>query len=147
MLLERPWVRDRKQYSGGQWVPWDGESIISVEAQIWLALRQLLLDPACPTHYNITDSRRCQLMRLQPLLSPILVDQISPLIELQQWLYHISVADQPPAPNKPVLLEIILEIKQNILGQCKSKWKQIARDQLPIIFSKNRDELMETAKR
>lgn len=86
-------------------------------------------------------------MRLQPLLSPILVDQISPLIELQQWLYHISVADQPPTPNKPVLLEIILEIKQNILGQCKSKWKQIARDQLPIIFSKNREELMETAKR
>ncbi|KAB0803780.1 hypothetical protein PPYR_00750 [Photinus pyralis] len=145
MLVERPWIRKGKQYVGGKWMDWDGESVAKVEAQVWLALRQLLLDPSCPSHYNITDARRRQLMRLQQFLTPVLIDQISPLIELQQWVYRLSVADQPCAPPVPILLEVMLEIQDRIMATCEGKWKKIARQQLPQIFSKNHDDIVQTA--
>ncbi|KAK4884912.1 hypothetical protein RN001_001183 [Aquatica leii] len=145
IILQKPWIKEGKEYNGGKWKDWDGESVPKVEAQIWLALRQLLLDAACLTHYNITESRKAQLMKLQPYLSPSLVDQISPLIELQQWLYRLAVTDQSCAPNKPIVLEVMLDIQNNIIAQCQEKWKKIARAHLPIIFSRNREELVETA--
>ncbi|KAF5303105.1 hypothetical protein FQR65_LT19046, partial [Abscondita terminalis] len=145
LILEKPWIRKGKEYFGGKWKQWDGESVPKVEAQIWLALRQLLLDSACPTHYDITDSRKAQLLKLQPYLSPILVDQISPLIELQQWLYRLAVSDQSCAPNKPIILEVMLDIQNYIIQQCQGKWKKVAGAQLPIIFNRNHDKLVETA--
>ncbi|KAK5648659.1 hypothetical protein RI129_003551 [Pyrocoelia pectoralis] len=145
MLIEKPWIRKGRQYVGGKWFDWDGESVTKVEAQVWLALRQLLLDPSCPSHYKITDSRRAQLMKLQQFLTPVLVDQISPLIELQQWLHRISVADQPCTPPVPILLEVMLEIQDKIIAECEGKWKQMARQQLSQIFSKNHAEIVETA--
>ncbi|KAF2883540.1 hypothetical protein ILUMI_22604 [Ignelater luminosus] len=145
ILIKKPWIRKGKQYSGGHWVPWDGEALVTTEAQVWLALRQLLLDPACPVHYDITDSRRSQLLKLQPLMSPVLLDQVSPLIELQQWLYRLAVTDQQAAPHRPILLEVVLEIKNKILEECGEKWKKIAREQLPNVFTKDRQQLLETA--
>ncbi|KAF5290976.1 hypothetical protein FQA39_LY14507 [Lamprigera yunnana] len=145
VLIEKPWIKKGKEYIGGKWKDWDGESVPRVEAQVWLALRQLLLDPACVTHYDITDSRKSQLAKLQPLLSPIIVDQISPLIELQQWLYRLTITDQPAAPHKPIILEVVLEIQETILRSCKGKWKKLARIQLPFIFNRDHQELVETA--
>lgn len=86
-------------------------------------------------------------MKLQSLLHPVLLDQLSPLIELKQWLCHIAVSEPQSATQKPLLLEPVLEIKQIILSEAGDKWKNIAQQQLPIIFSTNRRELMETAKR
>lgn len=34
ILMKRPWIRKGKQYSGGHWLPWDGEALISTEAQV-----------------------------------------------------------------------------------------------------------------
>lgn len=95
----------------------------------------------------MTDSRRPQLLKLQPLMSPVLLDQLSPLIELQQWLYRLGVTDQPAAPHRPILLEVVLEIKNKIHEECGGKWKKIAREQLPNVFPKNRQQLLETAQR
>lgn len=85
-------------------------------------------------------------MKLQPLLHPVLLDQVSPLIELKQWLCQVSVSDPPTATQKPLLLEPMLEIKQKILSEANEDWKKIAMEQLPVIFSTDRQELMETAK-
>ncbi|KAJ8972356.1 hypothetical protein NQ317_008766 [Molorchus minor] len=146
ILVEAPWVRDGKQYSGGTWKDWDQEQLGQSEAQVWLTLRQLLLDPECPKYYPITDGRKTQLMKLMPLMRPSLLDQLSPLIELKQWLCRVSVMQQSAPPPKPLLLETVLEIREKILQQAGGKWKKIAEKQAPVIFINNRDQLQEVAK-
>jgi hypothetical protein len=113
--------------------------------QVWLTLRHLLLDPACQNHYTITESRRAQLLKLMMLLTPVLLDQLSPLIELKQWLSHVSVTEQVAKSPKPILLETVLEIKEKILQQSGGKWKKIAKEQLPVVFCNDQKTLMEAA--
>lgn len=112
-----------------------------------MTLRQLLLDPECPKYYAITESRRSQIMKILPLMKPIILDQLSPLIELKQWLCRLSVTGEPSAPPKPLLLETVLEIKEKILQQAGGKWKKIAEKQVPLIFTNDQNALQDVAKK
>lgn len=114
---------------------------------MWLALHQLLTHPSCATHYSLTETRRSQLMKLLPLMSPILLDQLSPLIELKQWLCRVSVSDSSTTPAKPLLLEPVMEIKQSIIKEADGRWKKIAIRQVSVIFNTDPKELMDVAKR
>lgn len=112
-----------------------------------MGLHQLLTHPSCATHYTLTETRRSQFLKLLPLMSPILLDQLSPLIELKQWLCRISVSDLSAASAKPLLLEPVMEIKQAITKEGAGKWKKIASRQVSVIFSTDPKELMDAAKR
>ncbi|XP_017771991.1 PREDICTED: zinc finger MYND domain-containing protein 10 [Nicrophorus vespilloides] len=149
VMLHKPWISKGKVYREGSWVENNlpSDLLMQSEAQIWLSLRQLLLDKACFEYYPITDSRRSQLMKLMPLLSPTLLDQLSPLMELNHWLCQLSVTELPSSNNKPFLLETILEIKNNILKQGEKKWKKIAKDQVDVIFCSDKEVLKTTAQR
>lgn len=103
--------------------------------------------PTCGRHYEITDLRRSQLAKLLPLMSPVLLDQLSPLCELKYWLCQMTVSDQSTSVPRPILLETILEIKTNIMTQGQNKWKKIAKSQLPLVFSNDKKELTEIAQR
>lgn len=147
LLLIRPWVKNGKQYTAGKWMEWDGEALGQAEAQVWLTLRQLLLDPACKEYYTITESRRSQLTKLMMMLTPVVLDQMSPLIELKQWLSHVAMVEQVAKGPNPILLETILEIKERILEQSGGKWKKLAKEQLPVVFCNDQKTLMENAQR
>ncbi|KAK9892225.1 hypothetical protein WA026_019027 [Henosepilachna vigintioctopunctata] len=146
LLRSKPWVKNDQQYAFGKWKDWDGEVVCHPEAQIWLTLRFILLDQACPQYYPITDNKRIQLLSLLSFLTPIILDQLSPLIELKQWLSQMTVMQQPSAPPRPILLENCLVIKENILSQAGGKWKEIAKEQIAVIFNGRKDYLVETAK-
>jgi hypothetical protein len=54
-----------------KWQEINGEANMKVtraEAQTWLALRHLLLDPCCPAHYDINEYRKNQLIKVRILL-------------------------------------------------------------------------------
>ena len=110
-----------------------------------MTFRHLLLDPACKDYYTITEARRSQLTKLMMMLTPTLLDQLSPLIELKQWLSHMSIMEQVAKASKPILLETVLEIKEKILEQSGGKWKKLAKEQLPTIFCNDQKTLMENA--
>ncbi|XP_044265003.1 zinc finger MYND domain-containing protein 10 homolog [Tribolium madens] len=145
ILLVRPWIRDGKQYSAGKWMDWDGEALGQAEAQVWLALRQLLLDGACRDFYTVTESRRAQLGKVMVMLTPVLMDQLAPLVELKQWLAHVAMAEQVAKGAKPILLETVLEVKERIVAQVGGKWKKVAKEQLPVVFCNDQKTLMEYA--
>lgn len=110
-----------------------------------MAIRQLLLDKACVTHYALTESRQNQIKRIMPLLSPVILDQLSPLVELQTWVHKVIMRGQYSAPLKSVLLEPVLEIKNQIMESGSGRWKKIAKEQYLRIFTKNHEELVEMA--
>ncbi|EFA06630.2 Zinc finger MYND domain-containing protein 10 homolog-like Protein [Tribolium castaneum] len=145
ILTTRPWIRDGKQYSAGRWMDWDGEALGQAEAQVWLTLRQLLLDPACREYYTVTEARRAQLAKLMMLLTPVLMDQLAPLVELKQWLSHVTMGEQVAKGSRPVLLETVLEVKERIVAQAGGKWKKLAKEQLPVVFCNDQKTLMECA--
>lgn len=147
ILSAKPWIKDGKQYFGGKWNEWDHIQVVAAEAQVWLTLRYVLLDPECSKYYPITESRRNHLTRLLPMMSPTLLDQLSPMIELKHWLCKVSCLQEYAAPPKPVLLEAILEIKESIIQQCGGKWKKIAEKQLGNIFTRNKKCLQEAARK
>nr|CAH7759453.1 unnamed protein product [Callosobruchus chinensis] len=147
ILCVAPWIKDGKIYSGGTWKVWDNEQLGQAEAQVWLTLRQLLLDPECPKRYNLTDSRRNQLTKLLPLMKPTLLDQLSPLIELNHWLHRVGLMEQSAPSTGPLLLEMVLGLKDNILKECGGKWKKLAQKQLPLVFNNDKEALQEVAKK
>lgn len=106
-----------------------------------------MLDSECPKQYAITNSRRTQLTKLIPLIKPVLLDQLSPLIELKQWLCQLSVMEQTNARPNPILLEPVLEIKAGIVKQAGGKWRTIAEKQRPLIFSNDKNFLQDTARK
>lgn len=163
ILLHTPWCKNGKLYSAGRWIIQNNEALSQAEAQVkiyinnvkifnfifqvWLALHQLLTHSSCATHYSLTDSRRSQLMKLLPLMSPILLDQLSPLIELKQWLCRVSVSDTSNVTTNSILLEPVMQIKQSILKESRGNWKNIANKQVSVIFNTDPKELMDAAKR
>lgn len=44
--------------------------------QVWLALHNLLTEPACRSHCTLDERCMDQLARLRPLLSDVLLDQV-----------------------------------------------------------------------
>ncbi|XP_023019578.1 zinc finger MYND domain-containing protein 10 [Leptinotarsa decemlineata] len=145
IMLAAPWAKNGKVYSGGSWKAWDNEQLGQSEAQVWLTLRHLLLDPDCPKYYPLTESRRNHLAKLLPLMKPTLLDQLSPLIELNHWLCRVNFLDQSAAPPKPLLIEALLEIKEKILRQTGGKWKKLAEKQLPVVFTTDKTLLFDIA--
>lgn len=113
--------------------------------QVWLTLRQLLLDEECLKYYPITNHRRVQLMKLIPLMKPTLLDQLSPLLELKHWLCRLSMVEQTASPSRSLLLETLLEIKESIIQECRGKWKKISSKQLPVIFTNDKSVLQDVA--
>lgn len=79
------------------------------------------------------------------MLSPVILDQLSPLMQLKHFLSQICMGDQPTANSKPILLESVLEIKKKIVSENEGKWKTLAQEQLPIVFCNDQKTLMETA--
>lgn len=84
-------------------------------------------------------------MQLLPLMKPTLLDQISPLLDLNHWLCRLSVLEQTSPTPRPLLLETMLEIKEKILEECGGKWKKIAEKQLPVIFTNDKRTLTNVA--
>lgn len=39
-----------------------------------------------------------------------MLDQLSPLVELKHFLCQLSVANLPPPPSKPLILELCAEV-------------------------------------
>lgn len=79
-------------------------------------------------------------------LTPTILDQLSPLIELKQWLSCLSIMKESVSLSRPILLEPILEIKEEILHQTGGNWKEIAMKQLPVIFCNDKETLIGSAK-
>lgn len=147
ILKLKPWIRNHnEQYISGNWKPWDQEVLCPSEAQVLLTLRHILLDKACQQYYSITESRRTQLGHLMSFITPVILDQLSPLIELKQWISHICLMQQSSSIQNPILLEPVLKIRQEIIAKTDGNWKRIAQEQLSNVFNNDKRALMESAR-
>lgn len=141
LIESRPWGKENEEgenmiYNAG-WKkekPSEEGKICKIEGQVWFGLRELLLNPKCAPYYEITEHRLSHLLKLQKYLHETVLDQISPLIELKQWLSYLSIsASQSKAP-RGVNVELMPQIKSSIVEKYHKKWKKLARHQSKFIY-------------
>lgn len=155
LLENRPWERENPKTRGqklklidGKWVEVSGEDLMKltqVEGQVWLALRQLLLRDSCARNYEFSEFRRSQLQKVLKYMTDPLLDQLSPLIDLKQFLCHLQISSGSSTSRKPLILEVIPEIRRRILDWGGGKWQKIACRQAKILFLKDKDTFLRMA--
>ncbi|KAI5641293.1 MYND finger domain-containing protein [Phthorimaea operculella] len=163
-LLElEPWKRtnqnaDLETFNFGRWSrPTEEENsqMHRSEVQLWLCLRQLLLEPRLAHYYTIDDCRRSVFCRLQAKLTDPVLDQIPPLIELKMFLCRLSVGDYSSLHNRTngvknpgcTLIEVVPQIKEAYLKQVHKRTKTIAKAQLEYFHMDGSEESRAMAKK
>eukprot|EP00771_Trimastix_marina_P000281 gnl/Trimastix_PCT/1299.p2 GENE.gnl/Trimastix_PCT/1299~~gnl/Trimastix_PCT/1299.p2 ORF type:complete len:435 (-),score=135.56 gnl/Trimastix_PCT/1299:590-1894(-) len=147
-LIERkPWIRRDKgrtlKYEDAQWAPVppsDRLVLTKVEAQAWLAVYNLVLDPECRRKYRFDDVRRDMTGRLRRHLHENLVDQLPLLGDLRRVLDQLSVTPPADTPTRPpVRIEAVPELRTRLM-QGKA-WRRIAEEQSRTVFAATPQQL------
>ncbi|KDR20709.1 Zinc finger MYND domain-containing protein 10 [Zootermopsis nevadensis] len=155
IIEQKPWTKQGPsgktlKFEDCKWQEINGEDNVKVtraEAQTWLALRHLLLDVRCPAHYDINEYRKNQLIKLQCFMHDTLLDQLSPLVELKYWLAKLASCNAPFTTRRPLLLEVIPQIKQTLLEKNNKRWKKIANRHVESMFHENASDMKTITKR
>ncbi|XP_026332713.1 zinc finger MYND domain-containing protein 10 [Hyposmocoma kahamanoa] len=164
LLQLEPWRRtDEKghlqMFNFGRWSKPNSEDLFQMhrsEVQLWLCLRQLLLEPRLPHYYTIDDCRRSTFCRLQARISEPMLDQIPPLTELKMFLCRLSVGDYSSLHNRTngvspnpgcTLIEVVPQIKNAYLKQVHKRTKSIAKEQLQYFNMDGSEETRNMAKK
>eukprot|EP00727_Mastigamoeba_balamuthi_P003415 m51a1_g13070 putative zinc finger mynd domain-containing protein 10 (237) ;mRNA; r:746-1861 len=110
-LMERPpWVRrgesgGRERWNDGAWAAVDAGDearVTKTEAQLWLLLNNLLVDPACRSKITWSSSKKDAILRqVRRFLVDEVVDQIPVLVDLRRALDELAIFDAPPATSVP----------------------------------------------
>ncbi|XP_068084363.1 zinc finger MYND domain-containing protein 10 [Anabrus simplex] len=154
LIITSPWTRKTakgkiQKYIDGKWQEIEGDDLVKLtrtEGQAWLGIRQLLINPRCAAHYELTEYRRNQFIKLQGYLNDILLDQLSPLIPFKQWICHIAIHNPTKSSDRPIIVEILPQIRNSLLNRKKEEWEIIAKNQAEIIYNADEKELMQVAK-
>ncbi|XP_075209939.1 zinc finger MYND domain-containing protein 10-like [Lycorma delicatula] len=125
------------------------ESVITVtESQVWLALRHILMDERARQNYEIDDFRRNQILKVQRHLTEVVLDQISPLVELKYCFSYMEMGSAGAGGNikKPFILEVIAEFRDTLLNKPSKFWKKIAEKQIEVFTNVEEFDLRQVAK-
>ncbi|KAJ3071782.1 Zinc finger MYND domain-containing protein 10 [Podochytrium sp. JEL0797] len=121
LMEHAPWIQRKSAagkgskeklslYENGNWKEIDQEEyqrLGKIEAQVWLALYNLLLDNECRRKLVFNDSKKAVILRLRPYIEEILVDQLPILTHLQRYLDELLIMDVPN--NAPTSESFIIE--------------------------------------
>ncbi|CAG9792736.1 unnamed protein product [Diatraea saccharalis] len=156
LLQLEPWKRfddkgNLQTFNLGRWSRPDAEELSQLhrsEAQLWLCLRQLLLEPRLSHYYTIDETRRNIFCRLQANLTDIMIDQIPPLVDLKTFLCRLSVGDYSNLRGRTngvknpgcTLIELVPQIKEGYMKQVHRRTKTIAKVQLERFRMDGSDE-------
>jgi hypothetical protein len=101
------------KYEDGKWREIDRENlpkVNKVEGQVWLTLYKLLLSEQSQKKYEYNSYKKERLSRLRGYLNESLLEQISPLADLQMYLQQLSLMEPPPANTGLILEQVMADL-------------------------------------
>ncbi|KAK9839417.1 hypothetical protein WJX81_000945 [Elliptochloris bilobata] len=120
-----------ERFEGGQWcavAPADRLQLVQPATQAWLALYNLVADPACRAKAPNSQARTDTLLRARRQLSDLLLDQVPVLRGLRRALDEMAAGITPnDAGRAALLLEQVPEMRQRLLA--RSDWAELAARQ------------------
>ncbi|CAG7727209.1 unnamed protein product [Allacma fusca] len=158
LILQRPWIRPNptgptQEYNGDEqkWVdvrPQDRIVMGKIEAQLWLALYQLLMNSRVIAMYDMTDFRKDQLLRLRPLLHETTVDQIPLLNHFTTWLDGLAIGSfSSPPPKSPLILEMVSAMRPVLEAEITRDMDRLMETYRKELIQPSRDLMMAKAQK
>ncbi|CAG9466309.1 unnamed protein product [Pedinophyceae sp. YPF-701] len=129
-----------ERYNGNAWVevePRDRLRVSQCDAQVWLALNNLVVDPRFRSRYEWDDFRRERLQKVRRYLNEVMFDQLPVLKDLQRVLEEVAmgvsqgggaaaVAGQGGSTGaRGLILEQVPAIREALLAG--TDWAEVAR--------------------
>ena len=147
LVEKQPWTNKKKdklfKYWDGKWhlVPNDERIKLSkTETQLWLIIIQLLLSPNCQTKYEYNDFKKNSILRLRAHIPEYLIDQLPTLMDLQRYLYNLSIMEPPPA-KKDIIIEPDHNMRESLIAKYKGLFKKTSESQKENIFFPSDEDL------
>lgn len=140
-LLEKaPWKRrfdGRDQlYQEGKWVDVVADQRFKLslpEAQVWLALYNVIMEPECRRKYVYNTHNKNEILKLRSHFNELIVDQIPVLGELRRSLEELSLMAPSDVPAS-IVLEQLPEIWSGLMKINRDQWAAIAKFQMANVF-------------
>uniref|UniRef100_K3WW83 Uncharacterized protein n=1 Tax=Globisporangium ultimum (strain ATCC 200006 / CBS 805.95 / DAOM BR144) TaxID=431595 RepID=K3WW83_GLOUD len=140
-----------KKFVNQKWVfvePGDLLVLTTTEAQVWLAIYYLLCTKSAREHYEVTQFRKDQLLRIRKYLNDLLLDQLPLLADIQRYLDELSIVQVGAAlgNRSSLVMEAVPYLRLAILRRFLDQYAQIAQrfDELSRMMSRG-DDLKELA--
>jgi len=149
-----PWIRKTSnnkilRWEGSDWKEInknDISKLCQVEAQIWIALYNLMVEPECRRKYSYTNHTREVILRLRPYLTTQLINELPILLDLKRVLDELSILNIPDnSVQAGLLVEQIPEMMEEI--QNGKDWKKIAKRCRKEVLDESHSNRMELAKK
>lgn len=120
-----------KKFVNQKWVfvePSDLLALTSTEAQVWLAIYYLLCTKSAREHYEITQFRKDQLLRIRKYLNDLLLDQLPLLADIQRYLDELSImqAGGGAGGSGSLVMEAVPYLRLAITRKFGSKYASVA---------------------
>ncbi|XP_014262445.1 zinc finger MYND domain-containing protein 10 [Cimex lectularius] len=125
------------KHNDNEWKEWLSEDPVlsKTECQVWLLLRQLLINPTCDTVYYYSTFRKEQLSKLIKLLHDRVIDQLSPLEDLKNWLNTLLISpSKGENVHNPLIVEVTTSYKDELSLKYEDQWDQIASKRSKLLF-------------
>ena len=143
LLASPPWERTGSggallRWEGGAWrrtSPAERHVVCAAEAQAWLLLYNVFMDPICASKADLGESRVDSLLRLRPRLTPHLLAQLPLLRGLQRALEELALGAHRPSWNpsggEAAVAKVVIEqapgLRAAVLAQ--TDWVALAERQ------------------
>ncbi|KAJ8578715.1 hypothetical protein ON010_g485 [Phytophthora cinnamomi] len=136
-----------KKFVDQKWVlvePSDLLALTTTEAQVWLAIYYLLCTKSAREHYEVTQYRKDQLLRIRKYLNELLVDQLPLLADVQRYLDELAIVQVGSTSvlgKNGLVMEAVPYLRDRIVRTFRPKYKELARefDELSATFSRGED--------
>ncbi|KAF4127604.1 putative MYND-type domain-containing protein [Phytophthora infestans] len=136
-----------KKFVDQKWVlvePSDLLALTTTEAQVWLTIYYLLCTKSAREHYEVTQYRKDQLLRIRKYLNELLVDQLPLLADVQRYLDELAivqVGSTSALGKNGLVMEAVPYLRDSILRTFRSRYRELARefDELSANFSRGED--------
>merc|ERR1711959_316373 len=108
------------------------------QAQVWLAVYNLVMDNNMRAKYDINSHRKSTLMGLRKYFNATLIDQLPVLADLQRTLEELNMMEAPEAANKSFfVLEQIATMRDQLL---ENDWTTVAQHIREAVLSISDEE-------
>uniref|UniRef100_A0A7S3QQL4 Uncharacterized protein n=1 Tax=Dunaliella tertiolecta TaxID=3047 RepID=A0A7S3QQL4_DUNTE len=144
LLDQPPWVRRRPNGAFEKWMNNQWQAVEAVDrfrlsqadAQVWLTVTNLVVEPKSRAKYGFDEWRRDRLLTLKRFMNELLFDQIPVLKDLQRVLDEMALgvgSDPSTARNAALILEAVPALRDSLLAV--PDWRGLALSQAQSQFS------------
>ncbi|CAD8161362.1 unnamed protein product [Paramecium pentaurelia] len=153
LIEEKPWLRinhnnEREVFEQSKWITLNKEDyskLPKIEAQLWITIYNLFMDPESRRKYELNDFKKSNLLRLRKFMNELLLDQIPQLVDMLRSLEELSLMQVQTQSKNTIVVQQLPELRMAI---CKDKnWSSIAQKQKEEYFQINDPSIKEDIKR